>query len=89
MELLIALFERYGAPLVVGAVLLEQVGPPIPSGPLLVVAGALATERGRISTFHRCGGMGCEHAREGRLVRRRHTLRKAGRARVMQARRNA
>lgn len=50
MELLLALFERYGAPLVFGAVLLEQVGPPIPSGPLLVVAGALATE-GRASTL--------------------------------------
>jgi membrane protein DedA with SNARE-associated domain len=35
------LFEAYGALLVFGAVLLEQIGPPIPSGPLLMVAGAL------------------------------------------------
>ncbi|HWZ72553.1 MAG TPA: DedA family protein [Casimicrobiaceae bacterium] len=39
-----ALFEDYGLLLVFGSVLLEQMGPPIPSGPLLIVAGALANE---------------------------------------------
>jgi membrane protein DedA with SNARE-associated domain len=38
------LFEQYGMLLVFGAVLLEQMGPPLPSGPLLIVAGALANE---------------------------------------------
>lgn len=50
MELLGALFEKYGLLLGFGAVLLEQVGPPIPSGPLLMVAGALASE-GRASAL--------------------------------------
>jgi membrane protein DedA with SNARE-associated domain len=40
------LFEAYGLVLVFGAVFLEQLGPPIPSGPLLIVAGALAKEGG-------------------------------------------
>lgn len=35
------LFAEYGALLVFLAVLLEQIGPPLPSGPLLMVAGAL------------------------------------------------
>ena len=39
-----AVFQEYGLLLVFGAVLLEQIGPPIPSGPLLIVAGALATD---------------------------------------------
>src|SRR5271169_6328995 len=38
------LFEAYGLLLVFGAVFLEQIGPPIPSGPLLMVAGALSNE---------------------------------------------
>jgi membrane protein DedA with SNARE-associated domain len=44
MAHLSALFDAYGLLLVFGAVLLEQVGPPIPSGPLLMAAGALASE---------------------------------------------
>jgi membrane protein DedA with SNARE-associated domain len=48
MDALQLLFEQYGLALVFGAVLLEQVGPPIPSGPLLIVAGALSFE-GRVS----------------------------------------
>jgi membrane protein DedA with SNARE-associated domain len=50
MAYLSALFDAYGLLLVFGAVLLEQVGPPIPSGPLLMAAGALANE-GRASAF--------------------------------------
>jgi membrane protein DedA with SNARE-associated domain len=42
MAHLAELFEAYGLLLVFGAVFLEQIGPPIPSGPLLMVAGALA-----------------------------------------------
>ena len=49
MELLAALFDKYGLLLVFGAVFVEQVGPPLPSGPLLIVAGALASE-GQVST---------------------------------------
>jgi len=48
MDRLATLFAEYGLPLVFGAVFLEQLGPPIPSGPLLIVAGALAME-GRVS----------------------------------------
>jgi membrane protein DedA with SNARE-associated domain len=44
MDQLAPLFEENGLLLVFGAVLLEQLGPPIPSGPLLIVAGALANE---------------------------------------------
>jgi membrane protein DedA with SNARE-associated domain len=44
MDKLAPLFEEHGLLLVFGAVLLEQLGPPIPSGPLLIVAGALANE---------------------------------------------
>jgi len=44
MDQLAPLFEEHGLLLVFGAVLLEQMGPPIPSGPLLIVAGALANE---------------------------------------------
>jgi membrane protein DedA with SNARE-associated domain len=50
MELLAALFDKYGLLLAFGAVLLEQVGPPVPSGPLLMVVGALANE-GRVSAL--------------------------------------
>jgi membrane protein DedA with SNARE-associated domain len=46
MHALRTLFETYGLVLVFGAVFLEQLGPPIPSGPLLIVAGALANEGG-------------------------------------------
>jgi hypothetical protein len=49
MELLASLFEKYGLLLVFGAVFVEQVGPPLPSGPLLIIAGALARE-GQVST---------------------------------------
>ncbi len=44
MDTLSTLFEQYGLLLVFGAVLVEQIGPPLPSGPLLMVAGALASE---------------------------------------------
>lgn len=44
MDTLGTLFEQYGLLVVFGAVLLEQMGPPLPSGPLLMVAGALANE---------------------------------------------
>jgi membrane protein DedA with SNARE-associated domain len=46
MGTLRTLLETYGLPLVFGSVFLEQLGPPIPSGPLLIVAGALAGEEG-------------------------------------------
>jgi membrane protein DedA with SNARE-associated domain len=46
MDTLRVLFEEYGLLLVFGAVLVEQVGPPLPSGPLLIVAGALVKEGG-------------------------------------------
>ncbi len=39
---LIDLVTRYGIPLVVIAVLLEQGGLPLPAAPLLVISGALA-----------------------------------------------
>jgi membrane protein DedA with SNARE-associated domain len=54
MDLLGTLFEKYGLLLAFAAVLLEQLGPPLPSGPLLVVAGALATE-GRVSAWSLAG----------------------------------
>jgi membrane protein DedA with SNARE-associated domain len=54
MDLLGTLFEKYGLLLAFGAVLLEQLGPPLPSGPLLMVAGALATE-GRVSVWSLAG----------------------------------
>jgi membrane protein DedA with SNARE-associated domain len=50
MDTLRALFEEYGLLLVFGAVFVEQIGPPLPSGPLLIVAGALANE-GRLSAW--------------------------------------
>jgi membrane protein DedA with SNARE-associated domain len=50
MDTLRTMFEQYGLLLVFGAVLVEQIGPPLPSGPLLIVAGALATE-GRLSAW--------------------------------------
>jgi len=50
MDTLGPLFENYGLLLVFGAVFVEQMGPPIPSGPLLIVAGALADEA-RISAL--------------------------------------
>ncbi len=50
MDTLRILFEEYGLLLVFGAVFLEQVGPPLPSGPLLIIAGALANE-GRLSAW--------------------------------------
>lgn len=37
---------RYGLPLIFGIVLLEQIGLPIPAIPVLIVAGALAVDRG-------------------------------------------
>lgn len=48
MDALAGLFSEYGLPLVFAAVFLEQLGPPIPSGPLLMVAGALASD-GQVS----------------------------------------
>ena len=54
MDLLGTLFDKYGLLLAFGAVLLEQLGPPLPSGPLLMVAGALATE-GRVSAWSLAG----------------------------------
>ena len=54
MDLLGTLFEKYGLLLAFGAVLLELLGPPLPSGPLLMVAGALATE-GRVSAWSLAG----------------------------------
>jgi membrane protein DedA with SNARE-associated domain len=54
MDMLGTLFEQYGLLLVFGAVLLEQLGPPLPSGPLLIVAGALANE-GRVTALSIAG----------------------------------
>jgi len=54
MDLLGTLFEQYGLLLAFAAVLLEQLGPPLPSGPLLMVAGALATEA-RVSAWSLAG----------------------------------
>ena len=54
MDTLGTLFEDYGLLLVFGAVFLEQIGPPIPSGPLLIVAGALANEA-RVSALSIAG----------------------------------
>ena len=54
MDTLRVLFDEYGLPLVFGAVFLEQLGPPIPSGPLLIVAGALANE-GSVSAWSVAG----------------------------------
>ena len=54
MDLLGTLFEKYGLLLAFAAVLLEQLGPPLPSGPLLMVAGALSTE-GRVSAWSLAG----------------------------------
>ncbi len=54
MDWLGALFEQYGLPLVFAAVFLEQLGPPIPSGPLLIVAGALAND-GKVSLLSVAG----------------------------------
>jgi membrane protein DedA with SNARE-associated domain len=48
MDLLAGLFADYGLPLVFAAVFIEQLGPPLPSGPLLIVAGALARD-GQVS----------------------------------------
>lgn len=50
MELLGALFEQYGLALVFAAVLVEQLGPPLPSGPLLIFAGALPNQ-GQVPTL--------------------------------------
>jgi len=44
VDTLAALFAQYGLLLVFAAVLVEQMGPPLPSGPLLMVAGALESE---------------------------------------------
>jgi membrane protein DedA with SNARE-associated domain len=44
MESLLSLFDEYGLLLCFAAVFVEQIGPPIPSGPLLMIAGALANE---------------------------------------------
>jgi membrane protein DedA with SNARE-associated domain len=54
MDHLGPLFEEYGLLLVFGAVLVEQIGPPLPSGPLLIVAGALAND-GRASAWSIAG----------------------------------
>jgi membrane protein DedA with SNARE-associated domain len=54
MDILGALFEQYGLLLVFGAVLVEQLGPPLPSGPLLMVAGALSNE-GRVAALSIAG----------------------------------
>jgi membrane protein DedA with SNARE-associated domain len=54
MDHLGQLFEEYGLLLVFGAVLVEQIGPPLPSGPLLIVAGAL-TNDGRASAWSIAG----------------------------------
>jgi membrane protein DedA with SNARE-associated domain len=54
MDILGTLFEQYGLLLVFGSVLLEQLGPPLPSGPLLIVAGALANE-GRVTALSIAG----------------------------------
>ena len=54
MDKLGALFEEYGLLLVFGAVFVEQLGPPIPSGPLLIVAGALAND-GQVSAWSVAG----------------------------------
>jgi membrane protein DedA with SNARE-associated domain len=50
MDKLAPLFDQHGLLLVFGAVFLEQLGPPLPSGPLLIVAGALANEA-RVSAW--------------------------------------
>ena len=50
MDMLRTLFEEFGLLLVFAAVLVEQVGPPLPSGPLLIIAGALTIE-GRLSAW--------------------------------------
>ena len=54
MDELGPLFEEHGLLLVFGAVFLEQMGPPLPSGPLLIVAGALANEA-RVSALSIAG----------------------------------
>ena len=85
MELLSALFEKYGLLLVFGAVFVEQMGPPLPSGPLLIVAGALANE-GRVSTAAIAGiTWGSSMLGKVILVRRRWTLRQAGDERLCAA----
>jgi membrane protein DedA with SNARE-associated domain len=50
MSEIVTLFEEYGLYLVFGAVFVEQLGPPLPSGPLLIVAGAVGIE-GRLSAL--------------------------------------
>ena len=50
MDPLTSLFDAHGLLVVFVAVFLEQLGPPIPSGPLLIVAGALSAE-GRVSAW--------------------------------------
>ncbi len=54
MDTLGPLFEEHGLLFVFGAVFLEQMGPPLPSGPLLIVAGALANEA-RVSALSIAG----------------------------------
>ncbi len=54
MDTLATLVEDYGLLLVFGSVFLEQIGPPVPSGPLLIVAGALANEA-RVSAWSIAG----------------------------------
>jgi membrane protein DedA with SNARE-associated domain len=46
MEQLTQAVILYGLPLIFGIVLLEQLGAPIPAIPVLIVAGALAVDRG-------------------------------------------
>src|SRR3974390_2183061 len=44
MKLLVALVQNYGLALAFGAVLIEQIGLPVPSYPVLVVTAALAAQ---------------------------------------------
>jgi membrane protein DedA with SNARE-associated domain len=66
MDTLRPLFEDYGLLLVFGAVFLEQIGPPLPSGPLLIVAGALANEA-RVSALA-IAGIGWAAGMLGKVV---------------------
>jgi membrane protein DedA with SNARE-associated domain len=66
MATLGSLLEDYGLLLVFGAVFLEQIGPPLPSGPLLIVAGALANEA-RVSALS-IAGIGWAAGMVGKVV---------------------
>jgi membrane protein DedA with SNARE-associated domain len=60
MDHLGALFAEYGLPLVLAVVFVEKIGPPIPSGALLIVAAALSI-RGRVpvSSVAAVAWLGC------------------------------